>query len=119
MAAVFPAIVRENLVGIYLWGSLTYNAFDATCSDVDYIVVTRRDLDDREFSQLDEWFRNKRDRNRWVERIDMRFVIENDFLDKTSRCRPAQTTGWWLPGDKSFTNVFCNCTAATARLTAR
>src|SRR5215831_18342344 len=86
MATDFPAILPEDLVGIYLWGSLTYNAFDATCSDVDSIVVTRRDLDDREFSELDEWFRNKRDQNRWVERLDMRFVIENEFLDKGSRC---------------------------------
>ena len=30
--------------------------------------------------------RNKKNQNRWVERIDMRFVIENEFLDKASRC---------------------------------
>ena len=58
MAADFPAILRENLVGIYLWGSLTHEAFDETCSDVDCIAVTRRDIDDREFSELDVWFRN-------------------------------------------------------------
>src|SRR5215472_13843213 len=86
MATDFPAILAEDLVGIYLWGSLTSNAFDATCSDVDSIVVTQRDLDNREFSELDEWFRNKKNQNRWVERIDMRFVIENEFLDKASRC---------------------------------
>jgi len=86
MATDFPAILAEDLVGIYLWGSLTSNAFDATCSDVDSIVVTQRDLDDRDFSELDEWFRNKKGQNRWVERIDMRFVVENEFLDKTSRC---------------------------------
>jgi hypothetical protein len=34
MAIDFPAILRGNLVGIYLWRSLTYNAFDETCSDV-------------------------------------------------------------------------------------
>jgi len=86
MAADFPAIVRENLVGIYLWGSLTYDAFDETCSDVDCIVVIRRDLDDREFSELDEWFKNAAKQNRWLKRIEMRFVIDNEFLDKTSRC---------------------------------
>jgi len=86
MTADFFHLLRENLVGIYLWGSLTYKAFDETCSDVDCIVVTRRDLDDREFSELDTWFKNTPDRNRWVRRIDMRFVIENEFLDKTSRC---------------------------------
>jgi hypothetical protein len=31
--ADFPAIVRENLVGIYLWGSLTYDAFDDAVGD--------------------------------------------------------------------------------------
>jgi len=86
MAADFAAVLRGNLVGMYLWGSLTYEAFDEACSDVDCIVVTRRDLDDREFSELDEWFTNAAKRNRWVERIDMRFVIDDEFLDKTSRC---------------------------------
>ena len=28
----FPVMLRENLVGIYLWGSLTYDAFDETCA---------------------------------------------------------------------------------------
>jgi hypothetical protein len=86
MATDFPAMLRENLVGIYLWGSLTYDAFDETCSDVDCVGVTRRDLDDREFSELHEWFNNKGEQNRWVGRTDMRFVIDHEFLDKTSRC---------------------------------
>ena len=86
MTTDFSAILRGNLVGIYLWGSLTYEAFDETCSDVDCIVVTSRDLDDREFSELDNWFKNVGEHNRWVKRIEMRFVIDKEFLDKTSRC---------------------------------
>jgi len=86
MAADFPAILRDNLVGLYLWGSLTYDAFDETCSDVDLVAVTQRDLDAREFSELDAWFANKEQQNRWVPRIDMRFVIDHEFLDKASRC---------------------------------
>jgi hypothetical protein len=86
MATDFSAILRENLVGIYLWGSLTYQAFDEACSDVDCIGVTRRDLDEREFSELDDWFKNKGEHNRWVKRIDMRFVIDQEFLDESSRC---------------------------------
>jgi hypothetical protein len=86
MATDFPAILSANLVGIYLWGSLTYGAFDETCSDVDCIGVTRRDLDDREFSELDEWFENRGENNRWVRRIDMRFVVDHEFLDKGSQC---------------------------------
>jgi hypothetical protein len=86
MATDFPAMLRGNLVGIYLWGSLTYDAFEETCSDVDCIGVTERELDDREFSELAQWFKNKEQENPWVRRIDMRFVIEHEFLDKTSRC---------------------------------
>jgi Domain of unknown function (DUF4111) len=86
MVADFPEILHGNLVGIYLWGSLTYDAFNETCSDVDCVCATRRDLDDREFSQLDEWFKKKKEQNRWVGRIDMRFIVEGEFLDKASRC---------------------------------
>jgi hypothetical protein len=82
----FPVILHDNLVGIYLWGSLTYDAFDEACSDVDFVCVTRQDLDDREFQELDQWFARQQGRNRWVQRIDMRFVIDQEFLDKTSRC---------------------------------
>ena len=86
MATDFPAILHGNLVGIYVWGSLTYDAFEEICSDVDCVGVTRRDLDDREFSELDGWFKTKAEQNRWVKRIDMRFVIDHEFLDKASRC---------------------------------
>ena len=86
MVSDFSGLLYENLVGMYLWGSLTYEAFDETCSDVDCIVVTRRDLGDREFGGLDDWFRNAASGNRWVKRVDMRFVIDGEFLDKTSRC---------------------------------
>jgi hypothetical protein len=86
IATDLPVILGGNLAGIYLWGSLTYDAFDETCSDVDLIAVTARDLDDREFAELDGWFNNKKELNRWLRRIDMRFVIEHEFLDKTSSC---------------------------------
>jgi hypothetical protein len=86
IARDFPAMLRDNLVGIYLWGSLTYDAFDERCSDVDLIVVTGRDIDDAEFSALEQWFREATGRNRWTERLEMRFVIDGEFLDKRSRC---------------------------------
>jgi hypothetical protein len=86
IAADFPVILKENLVGVYLWGSLTYGAFDERCSDVDSVVVTRRDPDDAEFSSLEKWFSESEGRNSWTERLDMRFVIDGEFLDKQSRC---------------------------------
>jgi len=86
IAADFPAILPRNLIGIYLWGSLTYDAFDEGRSDVDCVIATARDLNDLEFAELNEWFHTKSEQNRWVKRIDVRFVIDREFLDKTSRC---------------------------------
>jgi hypothetical protein len=75
---------------------LTYEDFDETCSDVDCIGVTRRDLDDREFSELDEWFKNKgennRENNRWVKRIDMRLSWTMSFLTRVRDAAASTTT---------------------------
>ena len=84
--ADFPVLLADNLVGIYLWGSLTYAAFDERCSDVDSVVVTRRDLSDKEFAALGKWFAASLARNRWTARLDLRFVIDGEFLDEKSRC---------------------------------
>ncbi len=91
----FPAILHGNLVGIYLWGSLTYDAFDERCSDVDCVGVTRRDLDECEFSRVDQWFRDQEQQNPWTRRLEMRFVIDGEFLDKSSQC-----CGHYLFGEK-------------------
>lgn len=86
MANDFPLLLENNLVGIYLWGSLTYAAFDEKCSDVDCIVVTRRDINEREFSALEDWFAASLKENYWTGKLDMRFVVDGEFLDKTSKC---------------------------------
>jgi len=86
IATDFPVVLKENLVGVYLWGSLSYDAFDERRSDVDAVVVTRRDTNAEEFAALEKWFGASAGRNRWTERQDMRFVIDGEFLDKQSRC---------------------------------
>jgi len=86
MADDFPRLLEGNLVGIYLWGSLTYAAFDARCSDADAIVVTLKDVSESEFTALEDWFDEQLEQNEWTGRLDIRFVIDKEFLDKTSRC---------------------------------
>lgn len=86
MASDFPSLLENNLVGIYLWGSLTYKAFDERCSDADLIVVTQGEISEREFSALDNWFSKQLVKNPWTGKLDMRFVIDKEFLDKTSTC---------------------------------
>lgn len=86
MADELPIILKDNLVGIYLWGSLTYDGFDEKRSDVDAIVVTGKDVNERQFAALDAWFKGLREENPWTAKLDMRFVIDKEFLDKTSTC---------------------------------
>jgi hypothetical protein len=82
----FSSLLENNLVGIYVWGSLTYDAFDERCSDADLIVVTRRRINDKEFAVLEDWFAKQFEQNSWTVRLDMRFAIDGEFLDKTSVC---------------------------------
>jgi len=58
---------------------LTYEAFDETYSDVDCIGVTRRDLDDREFSELDEWFNTSAGHEYSVSWLGAAIKCENDL----------------------------------------
>ena len=86
MAKDFPEILEDNLVGIYLWGSITFDAFDPNHSDVDCIVLTRRDVSEAEFKALERWFAGKMETNTWTEELDMRFIIDGEALDPKSKC---------------------------------
>jgi len=85
IARDFPEMLEGNLVGIYLWGSLTYEAFDEEASDIDCVVVLERDLNDSEFADLKDWFTRAVDRNPWADKLDMRFHLRDELLVKNSR----------------------------------
>ena len=76
-----PRNAPGNREGIHLWGSLTYEAFDETCRDVRSHDETSKS---RESSELDEWFKEMGEHNRWMKRMEMRFVIGREFLNKSS-----------------------------------
>lgn len=108
MATDFPSLLENNLVGIYLWGSLTYEAFDEGCSDVDCIVVTRKDISEREFSALEKWFEKSLGENQWTSKLDLRFVIDGEFLDKTSRCVGYHFGKLWRHGSDANPIIWVN-----------
>jgi hypothetical protein len=74
----------EHLVGIYLYGSLTQNAFNPERSDVDCIVVTHRELTDTQFSQLDGWFNRVGLENPWGARLQISFLLRDHILTATA-----------------------------------
>lgn len=80
-----PVILGRNLVGIYLYGSLTQRAFDPRRSDVDLIVVTRRDLSDAQFRRLGAWLARAAESNPWATRLQMIFLIRDEVLTIDSK----------------------------------
>jgi hypothetical protein len=85
LAERLPAILGRNLVGIYLYGSLTQRAFDPRRSDVDLIVVTRRDLSDAQFRRLGAWLARASESNPWTTRLQMIFLIRDEVLTMDSK----------------------------------
>jgi hypothetical protein len=85
VTANLPVILGKNLIGIYLYGSLTQRAFNPKRSDVDCIVVTRGDLNDAQFKRLNAWLACAAESNPWTTRLQMQFLIKDEILTMNSR----------------------------------
>ena len=85
IAAGFPALLGDNLAGIYLYGSLTQGAFDPARSDIDCIVVTRKELSDAEFEAVGEWLERSAAGNPWTARLQMGFLLRTQVLVMNSK----------------------------------
>jgi hypothetical protein len=83
LTAALPILLDENLVGIYLYGSLTQGAFNTERSDVDCIVVIQHELTDGQFTQLDHWLTGAAARSPWVARLQISFLVRETILIDT------------------------------------
>src|SRR6266550_5320494 len=79
------SILGGNLVGVYLYGSLTQQGFNPKRSDVDCIVVTKRDLSDAQFRRLDAWLARTANSNPRATRLQILFLIKNEVLTMDSK----------------------------------
>src|SRR5882672_2252039 len=84
LVARLPVLLRRNLVGIYLYGSLTQSAFNPARSDVDCVVVTERALSDAQFRRLGEWLSVSAKSNPWTKRLQVSFLLRNKVLTRNS-----------------------------------
>ncbi|HEX6731983.1 MAG TPA: aminoglycoside adenylyltransferase domain-containing protein [Pyrinomonadaceae bacterium] len=80
-----PLLLGRNLVGIYLYGSVTNSAFNPNTSDVDCIVVTKRDVTDAQFRKLDRWLTETAQSNSWMPRSQIIFLIRDEVLTMNSK----------------------------------
>ncbi len=84
LGAQLPVLLRGNLVGIYLYGSLTQAAFDPKRSDIDCIVVTKRALSDARFKRLGAWLTLSGKSNPWTSRLQASFLLRDKVLTMNS-----------------------------------
>ena len=68
-------ILRERLVGVYLYGSLTMGDFDLDISDIDLLAATLSPVDETEFEALQEMHRDlASDNKEWDDRIEVAYL---------------------------------------------
>src|SRR4030095_6117225 len=80
MTSHLPVILGRNLVGIYLYGSITNLSFNPPRSDIDCIAVTRSSVGENQFRRLRAWFENMAKTNSWTPRLQMSFLVKNQLL---------------------------------------
>jgi predicted nucleotidyltransferase len=78
-------ILRANLVGVYVYGSLTQGAFVPARSDVDCLVVIRRDLTAFQLRKLRAWLRSAARDDSWIARLQMQILLRGRLLRSDTR----------------------------------
>lgn len=69
------SILRENLVGVYLYGSLITGDYDRGISDIDLVVVLHQALDVAEFESLHRLHQSIVERRpEWHDRLELAYI---------------------------------------------
>ncbi|MFI5175122.1 MAG: hypothetical protein ACHQKY_09715, partial [Terriglobia bacterium] len=85
LTAELHVVLRTNLIGVYLYGSLTQRAFDRRRSDIDCIVLVQRDLSDAQFRKLAVWLKREARSDPWVSRLQMQILVKDTLLSPDKR----------------------------------
>jgi predicted nucleotidyltransferase len=85
LTRALDAILGANLFGVYLYGSLTQRAFAPDRSDIDCIVVVRRDLTPGQVQKLRRWLAEAVLIDRWIPRLQMQILLKGRLLRPDAR----------------------------------
>jgi hypothetical protein len=80
LGSQLQADLGRNVVGLYVYGSLTQNAFDARRSDVDCVAVIRRRLSSVVVSRLRSTLGRLNSRHAWMRRLQLTILIQRELL---------------------------------------
>jgi hypothetical protein len=73
-------VLRSNLVAVYVYGSLTQGAFDPARSDLDCLVIVRRDLSPTQARRLRARLARAAHLDSWVLPVQMQVLRQNRLL---------------------------------------
>jgi hypothetical protein len=86
-------ILGDNMVGLYLTGSLAYGGFVAGRSDIDLQAVVRRPLTDDEIRSVEQLHREiETHSSAWAQRIECSYVAL-EFMHESAP--PKTPRPWW------------------------
>lgn len=92
-------ILRENLVGLYLSGSLTYGDFVPERSDIDLEVVVRQPLGESELNSIEQLHRDLNNRHAaWKNRLECSYVP----IELMTEIMPPKTPRPWWGFDRLY-----------------
>jgi len=75
-----PNIIPENLVGIYIYGSISYGDFAEGRSDVDVAAVVKRRLNKDERQKLNDWYKSEpMTSSPWLKKLEMDYIVFEDI----------------------------------------
>jgi len=80
LTVALDQILGPRLLGAYLYGSLTQGAFDPARSDLDCIVVVRRDPTHAQFRKLAVWLGDAAKDDTWISRLQMQILLRGRLL---------------------------------------
>ena len=80
LAGQLRADLGRNVVGLYVYGSLTQHAFDARRSDVDCVALIRRGLSLAVVSRLRTNLRRLSGRDSWMRRLQLTILVQRELL---------------------------------------
>jgi predicted nucleotidyltransferase len=80
----------QNLIGLYLYGSLATDDFVDGLSDIDLLIVLKNDVDEKQLRSLTTLHDEFNDKHTsWSKRIDVAYLSENAF--KSIKSEPYRT----------------------------
>ena len=93
-------ILRDNLIGVYLMGSLTYEAFNPDNSDIDLVVIITNPAESKQLEELKQMhLQVEAIHTTWAKRIECSYVPREMLanIDPPKTPRPYFGEGIFYP----------------------